>query len=281
MNRSRGVKIMLLLLSFAVLSFYAASGVMAAETPLKSTDCVKCHSVQPASVEANGAKHKTFPCQDCHAGHRPTSKNNIPVCSQCHAGKPHFDQKVVCLSCHRDPHTPLKITFTDKLTAPCLTCHTAQNKQLTENKSKHSALYCTTCHGVHRVKPACTQCHKPHSADITAADCTKCHKAHMPKVVTYAADVPSKFCAACHKNQFALLTASKALHSKQSCAFCHQEKHKMVPNCKDCHGAKHPEGIMAKFPKCLECHKHPHDLNNWTNTVAPKAAAPKAKQKKH
>jgi hypothetical protein len=55
----------------------------------------------------------------------------------------------------------------------------------------------------------------------------------------------------------------------------------MVPNCKDCHGDKHPAGIMAKFPKCIECHKNPHDLNNWTAApVSQKEAAPKKKTKK-
>jgi len=103
----------------------------------------------------------------------------------------------------------------------------------------------------------------------------------MPKVVTYASDVPSNYCAACHKSEFALLNAKKTKHSTQSCAACHQDKHKMVPNCKDCHGDKHPAGIMAKFPKCIECHKNPHDLNNWTAApAAPKEASPKKKTKK-
>jgi hypothetical protein len=103
----------------------------------------------------------------------------------------------------------------------------------------------------------------------------------MPKVVTYAADIPSKYCAACHKGPFNSLAANKTKHTDQTCAFCHQEKHKMVPNCKDCHGDKHPQGIMAKFPKCLECHKSPHDLNNWTAApAASKEAAPKKKTKK-
>ena len=34
---------------------------------------------------------------------------------------------------------------------------------------------------------------------------------------------------------------------------------------------KHPAGIMKKFPNCLTCHNHPHDLNNF---AAAKPAAP-------
>jgi hypothetical protein len=101
----------------------------------------------------------------------------------------------------------------------------------------------------------------------------------MPKVVTYAAETPSVFCAACHKSQLEKLKANETKHSSQNCAACHQEKHKMVPKCQECHGDMHPAGIMLKFPKCLTCHKSPHDLNNWTAAPDPAAAAPKQKKK--
>ena len=273
MNRNGFSKLALCFLAFIAVSFYSSQG-WADKASLSPSDCVKCHEAQPAQVDSNGGRHKSVSCRDCHSGHRPTSKNNIPQCNQCHQGNPHFEQKG-CLSCHTNPHTPLKITFAANLTEPCLACHKPQIQQLREHKSKHSLQSCTTCHDVHRKKPACTQCHKPHSTDITAADCTKCHKAHMPKDVTYASDTKSIMCAACHKNQYAVLTASKVKHSTFTCAFCHQEKHKMVPSCKDCHGNKHPEGIMKKFPRCGDCHKIAHDLNNWQSS-APAAAAPKA-----
>jgi hypothetical protein len=283
MKKNEWVRLMLLLLSYAILSLYSASGWAAEEArnqpALNSSDCVKCHAAQPAEIESQGARHKTITCQDCHTGHRPTSKNNIPACSQCHQGKPHFETKG-CLTCHTNPHTPLAITFSSTLTEPCLTCHTPQNKQLRENKSKHSALYCSTCHSVHRQAPECMKCHKPHSADMASADCKKCHKAHMPKVVTYAADTGSIYCAACHSNAYNLLKASKAKHATLTCASCHQEKHKMVPKCQDCHGEKHPEGIRAKFPRCGDCHRIAHDLNNWKPASAPAAEAPKVKKKK-
>jgi hypothetical protein len=104
----------------------------------------------------------------------------------------------------------------------------------------------------------------------------------MPTKVTYAADIDSKFCAACHSKQYNMLSASQVKHSAFNCAFCHQEKHKMVPNCKDCHGEKHPAGIMAKYPRCGECHKIAHDLNNWPpagKTPAGKTPAPAAQPK--
>lgn len=266
--------LMLGALIFGISQNVSAAGQDAA--PLSTNDCVKCHATQPADISSAGGKHAGFPCQDCHTGHRPASKNNIPECNMCHAGEPHFEL-TGCLGCHKNPHTPLKITFSAKMTEPCLTCHTNQNKQLTEHKSKHSALFCTSCHGVHRVKPPCTQCHKPHSDRMTKDDCTKCHKAHMPKDVAYDGNISSEFCAACHKQPFEQLAATTTKHKTRKCATCHQEKHKMVPKCQLCHGDKHPAGIMTKFTKCGDCHNIAHDLNNWKSVTTVDTSAKKKK----
>jgi hypothetical protein len=273
-----------------VLVLLGLTGVVFSQTKsapapsLSESDCVKCHAPQPAEVAADGGAHKGLGCMGCHSGHRPSSKNNIPVCSQCHSGKPHFDLKD-CLGCHKNPHTPKKVTFGGTVTDPCLTCHSPQIKQLKENKSKHTMLYCSTCHSVHREKPECTKCHKPHSSDMAAADCNKCHKAHMPTAVAYGADVPSKSCGSCHKKALDLLAASTAKHNKFACAFCHPDKHKYVPKCEDCHGSPHPAGIHSKFPKCGDCHGIAHNVNSWaagapapakSETPAPAPAAPAA-----
>jgi hypothetical protein len=271
-----------LLVAFGFLVF---SGICLAadKVTLTAEDCVKCHAAPPADIAAAGGKHKSdVTCVDCHAGHRPDSKSNIPKCSQCHEGKPHYGLKN-CLECHKNPHKPLNIVFTGKITEPCLTCHTDQNKQLKENKSKHSALFCTTCHDVHRKVPDCVKCHKPHSAEMTQADCKKCHKAHKPKVVTYNTDVPNKDCGACHKQALSLLNATQTRHKSVPCVRCHQAKHKTVPDCRQCHGEKHPSTIMSKFPKCGMCHNTAHDLNHWTGAPPPakaKAAPAKGSKKK-
>lgn len=264
----------------SILFFSGALSFAAAPQPaLSNEDCIKCHEAEATAIATEGKKHQTVSCQDCHQGHPPKVKKPIPVCSQCHQGKPHYELQG-CLGCHSNPHTPLKITLKGNLTDPCLTCHTGQIKQLQENKSKHTALYCTTCHGgIHKEKPECLKCHKPHAADMTKSDCASCHKAHMPKVVTYG-DVPSKLCGSCHAKQLAQLTAGKVKHSSFNCAFCHQAKHKAMPRCQDCHGDKHPAAIMAKFPKCSDCHKTAHDLNNWSAEVKEKAEPKEAKEKK-
>lgn len=234
-----------------------------AKASLSSADCVKCHAAPPADIAANGGAHKSqISCQDCHAGHRPMVKNNIPECGQCHSGKPHYNLSG-CLRCHTNPHTPKIIKMANNITDECLTCHTQQIVKLKQIKSKHTNLACSFCHNVHGKIPLCTQCHKPHSADMTAAECKRCHQAHMPTAVTYAADTPNKFCASCHKKAFDLLTASDAKHRGVACVTCHKEKHKTIPTCQSCHGSPHPAGMLARFSKCADCHNIAHNLNHW------------------
>lgn len=256
---------------------WAANGAAAAAPRLSNDDCVKCHAKAPADVAANGAAHKTaVKCQDCHNGHPPTVKNIIPLCSQCHKGKPHYGLKG-CNACHSNPHTPLIIKMGRNITDPCLTCHTEQIKKLKDNKSKHTALACTFCHDTHGKIPPCVQCHKPHTKEMTQADCKKCHQAHMPTAVTYNDQIPSKDCAACHKAAFDLLAASPTKHKSLSCVACHQAKHKMIPQCQSCHGAPHPAAMLSKFPKCSYCHSIAHDLNHWPGGAPGPGAAGAAK----
>ena len=240
---------------------------------LLNDDCFKCHSKAPADIAAAGSKHKTaIGCQDCHNGHPPTTRKIIPLCSQCHEGKPHY-KLAACNSCHSNPHTPLNIKFGTNVTDACVTCHAGQIVKLRDNKSKHTALFCSTCHNTHGKIPECTQCHKGHSKEQTNADCKKCHQAHMPKNVAYDDKTPSKDCAGCHKKAYDLLAASKFKHQKLSCAACHQAKHKMVPQCQSCHGTPHPASMLAQFPKCGTCHSIAHDLNNYQEPTPPKKAA--------
>ena len=83
-------------------------------------------------------------------------------------------------------------------------------------------------------------------------------------------DDPDKFKKAVHLSS---IHVDKGMH----CVDCHftQDNHgnghlygevasAIEIECKDCHGAPHPAGIMARFPRCGDCHKIAHDLNNWT-----------------
>ena len=252
-----------LIIGISMLLVHSGTARAGEKPSVTNEDCVKCHAAPPADIAAAGGKHKGVGCTGCHVGHPPAVQKPIPKCSQCHMGKPHFEMKG-CLNCHKNPHTPLNISFADNITDACLNCHTRQIAQLRKNKSKHTALSCSSCHSTHRKVPQCTQCHKPHSTEMAAADCRNCHKAHMPKVVTYAAVIQSKDCGSCHKKAFDVLSASKSRHKTFTCVFCHRERHKMIPDCLDCHGSPHQKaGIMTKFPKCDDCHNVAHDLNNW------------------
>lgn len=234
-----------------------------AKAALSTADCTKCHEQEPAQIAANGAKHRDqINCQDCHTGHRPQVAKNIPECSMCHGGKPHYEIKD-CKGCH-NPHQPLQVVLKGELKSVCLTCHIPQNEQLEAHKSKHTKLACNFCHADrHGVIPECVKCHKPHSNDMAQKDCASCHKAHKPLMVAYGAETPSNFCGACHSTAYSLLKASKAKHKDVACVTCHQDTHKMVPQCSDCHGLPHPDTIHSQFPNCGQCHNIAHDLNNW------------------
>ncbi len=251
----------------------AAGVALAQPAALVVADCVKCHDVQSAQIDANGAKHKTdIDCQACHEGHRPKSAKNIPLCSNCHSGKSHYELKE-CASCH-NPHQPLLVTLTGQQKAVCLTCHAGPAKDMATNPSKHASVACNFCHAEkHGMIPNCVDCHKPHSAAMTQKDCNLCHKAHKPTELLYGPSTATQMCAACHDDVNKTLTASKAKHNQVACVTCHANKHKTVPNCSECHGL--PHGAMHdKFPKCGQCHNTAHDLNNW-----PKQEKPAAKKK--
>ncbi|BAT71023.1 cytochrome c family protein [Thermosulfidibacter takaii ABI70S6] len=229
---------------------------------LSNSDCVKCH---PSVVEKNlqnGGKHKTeVKCLDCHKGHPPmvAKEKIIPKCSQCHSGKPHYALKD-CLGCHKDPHTPLQITFAGDITGPCLTCHQAQGKELKDHPSKHTQLACTECHDVHKKIPNCLDCHEAHVEGQKMKDCLACHPAHSPLVITYGPDIPNAYCGACHEKVAQALQANKTKHHKLACVYCHKNRHGLVPQCQTCHGVPHSKEILKKFPKCVTCHVGAHNL---------------------
>lgn len=250
--------------AFVVVGFACLGSIAFAEPVLTVDDCVKCHSEQPAQIAANGASHKTeIDCQECHEGHRPSSANNIPVCSNCHEGSDHYAVEVPCLECH-NPHQPLKIAIAGEQKAVCNSCHSSPNQQMVAQPSKHATFACNFCHeDTHPSVPACVDCHEPHSEAVTQADCATCHMPHKPLELMYPPTTAPTLCAACHDDVFDMLSASKAKHSQIACATCHADKHKTVPACNDCHGLPHAQGIHAKFPKCGECHNIAHDLNNW------------------
>ncbi len=261
-----------------VLLVYTSAAPAETTSRYKPEECVRCHAGQVRDLAIAGGNHKNVRCSDCHAGHPPEVKKPIAPCSRCHgsARNIHFETPR-CLSCHTNPHTPLKMSFKGAGTDTCLVCHGLQGWQLRNYQSKHSALTCATCHDVHRKFPSCTKCHVPHSGKI-AGGCNFCHKAHMPKPAPFADTAPSEDCGMCHKIVANLFKAATTKHKTLSCRGCHQQGHRVIPACEDCHGTPHPKNMMVKFPHCGECHNIAHDIN-WT--VEDNAATPEktAKQR--
>jgi len=150
----------------------------------------------------------------------------------------------------------------------CVKCHAAVVKALATTGGSHRDLECTTCHEGHppAVKapyPECGTCHEPHSEDPASAGCAQCHRAHAPAEVRYSVTVPAQACGACHGDAAAELAATTTKHGALACTICHRESHTATLACGDCHGRLHPATIMARFPKCADCHHTAHDLNHW------------------
>ena len=248
----------------AALALEAAEEPTAASPPaeqrLSSSDCAKCHPAIVSAILGNGMAHRDkLTCQECHAGHPPRDKDIIPACSRCHKGAAHFGLDN-CLQCHTNPHTPLQITLTRTITAPCTTCHNGQLEQLQEHQSIHSTLDCTACHTRHGYLPPCSNCHAPHLDGMANDTCKECHKPHMPLVVNLSADTPSEYCGSCHQEAFALLSGSRAKHRQLLCAGCHAGRHKTIPACQKCHAQPHSQSIIDHFAGCGNCHGLAHDL---------------------
>ena len=242
---------------------------------LQNTDCSKCHDSQPADIKNNGGKHNTsVSCLECHIEHLPLGQATIPQCAMCHnpEEQSHFNvgDSAICLSCHRNPHTPLDITADDTPAnmKVCLTCHAPKGELFAAFPSKHSEHNCTFCHPTkHKVIDKCFTCHSKneiHGSNgsfMVYEDCLQCHDPHQPLNVKYAEDTPSKYCGTCHGDIFKSLSNSKAKHGTFNCAFCHQDKHPTVPSCRDCHEQPHSASLLTTFNEdCLKCHRDPHDL---------------------
>lgn len=234
-----------------------------AQAVLSNEDCVKCHEQEPAQIAARGMAHQTeVTCQSCHEGHRPKVANNIPECSGCHEGEPHYEVEG-CKTCH-DPHAPLDVRLEGELKAVCLTCHQTQGEEMEAGPSMHAELACNECHAEkHGATPTCLECHDSHSDAITQEDCRTCHQAHQPLALEYGSGVPSVQCAACHAEPFEQLAANATKHHELDCVQCHAKKHKTIAQCTDCHGTPHAPGMHQKFPRCGDCHNTAHQLNNW------------------
>ncbi len=122
----------------------AAANIPIAPKPAvvyKKEECKNCHPDQVNDIASAGRKHRSVPCIGCHTGHPPEVEKPIAECTKCHlkTRKSHFEVPG-CLNCHKNPHTPLNITFSAQ--AGCFNCHGVEVRQLSDNPSRHTALGC-------------------------------------------------------------------------------------------------------------------------------------------
>ncbi len=231
--------------------------------PLTPVQCAQCHRGIYMKLKEKGGKHRIY-CTRCHTqfhSYNPVQGNwqeIMPKCSSCHK-EPHGPKFPDCLKCHQEPHTPRVVPNTDYLAASCNSCHTNEDAQLRKFKSAHTEQGCDACHTKHGLIPSCLNCHEPHTPDQQASTCTSCHPAHKPLKIHFSKDTDSKTCSACHKDEYAKWSQTPSKHGKVNCSLCHKE-HAWIPDCKMCHQQPHPKNLLARFPKCLDCHLDVHDL---------------------
>jgi hypothetical protein len=232
--------------------------------PLTVADCGRCHVTHFRQIRQDGGQHR-FDCRECHEvfhAYNPIRGNFaelMPECAQCHT-PPHGEKNNDCLACHENPHTPLRIPFSDRLVSTCGECHQSPAAQLKQFPSAHSEQGCQTCHPQSHGKILnCFECHKPHFEKQPLTECVTCHQVHKPLQIALLPNSSTKTCGDCHSEVLEKWTRTPSRHGQVNCGECHTS-HGSVPQCSSCHPSPHSEGMLAKFTSCLECHVDAHDL---------------------
>ncbi len=225
--------------------------------------CAACHEDVVRNFTDNGGAHlENLACTECHTKHPPRKEGVIPACADCHdpGANKHFAAGH-CVQCH-NPHSPRKIDFGSikNLRSICLGCHPKPGAEMKRTPTAHSRMECNKCHPSHGERLSCLKCHKGHSKSMQYNDCLKCHKHHAPMPPKLAKKVPSKLCGSCHKEERSSQQADTSKHSKLQCVYCHKGRHKVIRECRDCHGEPHDKPLHKRFPDCHKCHGSPHNL---------------------
>ncbi len=225
--------------------------------------CASCHEDTVQTYTANGAAHfENLACTECHAKHPPREEGVIPTCGQCHdPGENKHFAAGSCAECH-NPHAPKVTDFgsIDDLRGVCLGCHQKAGEKMKRFPSAHAQQECTECHPSHGEKLDCLSCHDGHSSDMSSSDCLKCHQHHAPTPPRLGKNVPSQLCGSCHEEQNSSQKVDTSKHGKLQCVYCHKGRHKVIQDCKTCHGEPHDAPMHKRFPDCHKCHGNPHNL---------------------
>jgi predicted CXXCH cytochrome family protein len=236
-------------------------------TPVRSQECVGCHSPHASNHGKLLAASGNAVCAECHPG--------VPVAGAKSVHKPVAEG---CTKCH-DPHAS---GFAQNLVkAPqelCTSCHKALGDAIAAAKYKHRPLEkggCVTCHDPHSspgvtllkkdVPGLCLGCHKSDGAvfakkhmgyPVEKARCTSCHDPHASSTAPLLSDnvhppVAKKACGQCHVSP----TSPKPLALKSEgiglCRMCHSDRIGTMMEKNRLHVA------VVAGDGCLSCH-NPH-----------------------
>ncbi|PLX98389.1 MAG: cytochrome C [Desulfuromonas sp.] len=234
--------------------------------PLTLEQCGQCHPQHFQGIKQMGGRHQ-FDCRECHTifhAFNPRRDNYtaiMPQCSQCHVPV-HGNKFTRCLACHQNPHMATKAPAVQIMVNICGECHSEQKRQLVAAPSAHTEVSCDSCHHTeHGSIPSCAECHEPHFETQEFSTCTACHDVHQPLIIAMGGDIELQTCSGCHGDIYTKWSTTASKHGQVRCNDCH-DRHKQIPQCQDCHGIpdNHSAKMMARFPRCLDCHLDVHDL---------------------
>ncbi|NOQ45808.1 MAG: hypothetical protein GQ559_03925 [Desulfobulbaceae bacterium] len=233
------------------------------DTAMDDKLCATCHEETVQDYTDNGGAHlDNLACVECHTKHPPREEGVIPSCADCHdPGENEHFATGQCQQCH-NPHSPRKIDFgsIENLRTVCLGCHPKPGEQMKRFPSSHAELECNECHPTHGERLDCLNCHDGHSSDMQYGDCLKCHQHHAPAPTKLGKNVPSRLCGGCHQEQNVSQQADTSKHGKLQCVYCHKGQHKVIHECRTCHGEPHDAPLHRRFKDCHKCHGNPHNL---------------------
>ena len=260
----------------------------AVHSPVKSGQCVSCHSPHSADHGKLLAASPDAVCATCHGSMIPE-------------GAPSAHQPVIegkCVSCH-DPHaSPNKNQLVRAGNDLCLGCHEDVKSSLASATHRHAPVdrNCLGCHDPHASKVAesllakspptlCLECHKPEQPGfakahmnypVAKADCTSCHDPHGSKNpgILWAnvhPPVQNRMCNQCHDDASAGVVTLKR-PGADLCRGCHNDlmleigaksrvhwpvlDKKACANCHRPHASK-TSGLLSRPQKklCGSCHQ--------------------------
>lgn len=273
----------------------------------EQTDCALCHGY--ARKRLHVFTSEPDDCLDCHDKHEDrihATKSSDVACLNCHTDSTANLEPVneKCLFCHGEDESARKtlaqagtldvryfqpteetISAASKIAMPgnapmqqfaCQDCHKAHAEEDADERKYDACLAChprienVGQHEPHMMLADCTQCHQPHSWNMTDENsCLDCHSDKEEKL--HGSETEKVTCMSCHTESLEHLESGRKL-----CLSCHSEdeaakaegamqaasKIAMPENapmqqfaCQNCHKAHAEEdAAVRKYDACLSCH---------------------------